>query len=174
MPGRGGAVRRWMEAHQVEIRRHLVGMLEDPDEAEDVLQEVWLAAHRSPPAERDGGGVRPWLYRVATNAALDRLARRRRRDCLLAGRSSELEPSRPPRPDAALGDGLRDRVRASVARLPRKQREAVWLRWLEGREYEEVAAELGTSPEAARANVYQGLRKLRAELEDLWREETGP
>ena len=162
-----------METHYAEIHRHLVGMLEDPDEADDVLQEVWLAAHRSPPAETDGSGVRPWLYRVATNAALDRLAKQRRRASLLAGRSTELEPSRPPRPDAAIEAGLRDRVRASVARLPRKQREAVWLRWIEGREYDEVAAEIGSSTEAARANVYQGLRKLRTELEDLWREETG-
>lgn len=160
-----------MESHHSEIHRHLVGMLGDPDEADDVLQEVWVTAHRSPPAETDGEGVRPWLYRVATNAALDRLAKRRRRACLLAGRRSELEPSRPPAPDAAIEAELRERVRASVARLPRKQREAVWLRWLEGREYDEVAEELESSPEAARANVYQGLRKLRSELEDLWREE---
>lgn len=58
--------------------------------------------------------------------------------------------------------------------LPRKQRDAVWLRWIEGRDYEAVAEQLGGSPAAARANVYQGLKRLRRELAPFWSEETRP
>jgi DNA-directed RNA polymerase specialized sigma24 family protein len=64
-------------------------------------------------------------------------------------------------------------VREHVARLPRKQREAVWLRWVEGDGYAAIAAKLGSSEAAARANVYQGMRRLREELFDLWKEEYG-
>lgn len=166
---------RWMEAHSGELRGHLTGLLGDPDEAEDVLQEVWLTAHRSPPPELSAAGPRPWLYRVATHAALDRLARRKRRAALLDRHGRTLEPTGPPRPDALLdgpSEALRERVRAGVAGLPRKQREAVWLRWIEGRDYEAVAAATESTPAAARANVYQGLRKLRAELSGVWGEET--
>lgn len=170
-------IERWVEAFRDELRGHLVGLLDDPDEAEDVLQEVWLAAHRSPPGDVPGGGPRAWLYRVATHAALDRLARRRRRAALLERRSSELEPARLPGADALLdgpSEELRKRVRSSVAALPRKQREAVWLRWIEGRSYDAVASQIDSTPEAARANVYQGLRKLRSELSGLWGEEARP
>lgn len=167
-------VEQWVADHREELHRHLTGMLDDPDEAEDVLQEVWLAAHRSPPEDRREAGARAWLYRVATNAALDRLTRRRRRARILERGAPDLEPASPPEADADLfgaGEELRAAVRTGVARLPRKQREAVWLRWLEGREYDEIARELGSSREAARANVYQGLRKLRTELRSLWSEE---
>lgn len=167
---------RWVDAHHAELHGHLTGMLGDPDEAEDVLQEVWLTAHRSPPADVAASGPRSWLYRVATHAALDRLARRRRRTTLLDRHGSVLEPTGAPRPDAVLdgpSEGLRERVRSCVAGLPRKQREAVWLRWIEGRDYEEVAETIESTPEAARANVYQGLKKLRAELSGQSAEEAG-
>ncbi len=47
----------------------------------------------------------------------------------------------------------------------------MWLRWIEGVDYETIARRLGSSPETARANVYQGLMKLRGELADVWTEE---
>ena len=52
-----------------------------------------------------------------------------------------------------------------------RRRDAVWLRWIEGKDYEAIAERLGSTQEAARANVYQGLKKLRRELADVWTEE---
>jgi RNA polymerase sigma-70 factor (ECF subfamily) len=164
-----------MEAHGEELRRHLVGMLDRPDDAEDVLQEVWLTAHASPPDGGEGSNVRAWLYRVATNAALDRLARERRRSSLRDARRADLAPGPvPPPDDDEWGEAIREAVRRRVAALPRKQREAVWLRWIDGEEYEDVADAMGTTVPAARANVYQGLRRLRAESTDLWKGEVTP
>ncbi len=53
-------------------------------------------------------------------------------------------------------------VRAFVDTLPPRQREAVILRKFQELDYEEISTVLGCSPEAARANVYQGLRRIRA------------
>lgn len=178
-PRRGdgdGRLAGWMEAHGDELRRHLARMLDRPDDAEDVLQEVWLAAHESPPDGGEGSNVRAWLYRVATNAALDRLARERRRSTLRDASRADLVPASvpPPGDDGAWGEAAREEVRRRVAGLPRKQREAVWLRWIDGEDYRDVADRMGTSVPAARANVYQGLRRLRAEMTDLWRGEANP
>jgi DNA-directed RNA polymerase specialized sigma24 family protein len=49
-----------------------------------------------------------------------------------------------------------------MATLPRKQREAFVLRRLQGLEYEEIAAVMDSSEDAARANVYQAFKKLKA------------
>jgi RNA polymerase sigma-70 factor (ECF subfamily) len=114
------------------------------------------------------------LYRVATNAALDRLGRERRRRCALDGEEHRLRPEPEPAPDALLAgldERTRERIRERVAGLPRKQREAVWLRWAEGFDYPAIAERLECSRESARANVYNGMKKLRAELADLWKEE---
>lgn len=176
-PAAPAALEAWMARHGPELRRHLAGMLGRPGDAEDVLQEVWLAAHRHPPEPMaggdDGAGVRGWLYRVATNAALDRLATERRRRRALDGRRPDIHGDPAPPPDDGL-DGLdepgRRQVREEVARLPDRQREAVWLRWIEERSYDEIAERMGGSRASARANVYQGLKRLREELSDLWKE----
>lgn len=93
-----GRLAGWMEAHGPELRAHLARMLDGPDDAEDVLQEVWLTAHRAPPEQGADANPRAWLYRVATNAALDRLARRRRRASLLAARAGNGPPGAGRRP----------------------------------------------------------------------------
>lgn len=169
----GTVVAEWVGEYGAELERHLVRMLGRRDEARDLLQEVWITALRSPPDDGPGSNVRAWLYRVATNGALDRLAMDRRRRCLLDRRAPELEPEGEERPDEflrGLGPDARERVRRHVTRLPRKQRDAVWMRWIDGLEYGAIAERLECSPEAARANVYQGLKKLRSSLFDLWRE----
>lgn len=163
-----------MERHGVELRRHLTRMLGRADDADDVLQEVWITAHERPPETGPGSNLRAWLYRVATNAALTRLARDRRRGAALSQRGARLVPEGEPPPDQrlrSLSPEARARVRDQLARLPRKQREAVWLRWVAEREYAEIAARLECSEDSARANVYNGMKKLRAELSDLFEKE---
>jgi RNA polymerase sigma-70 factor (ECF subfamily) len=171
---RASEIATWIERHGSELRRHLERMLPGRDDAEDALQRVWITAHRSPPEARDGPALRAWLYRVATNAALDRLGADRRHRCALEGRALFVAPDPHPAPDSGL-QGLeergRRRVREHVAALPTKQRQAVWMRWFEGRGYDEIAARLGCSEESARGNVYQGMKRLRRELFDLWQEE---
>lgn len=161
------------ERFGAELLRHLEGMLRSSDDASDVLQEVWIAAHRAPPEISPGSEARAWLYRVATNRALDRLATDGRRCALLCRRKHELRPDAPPAPDeilARLDDEARSRIRDRLAGLPRKQREAVWLRWIEGGDYAAIAERLECSRDSARANVYNGMKRLRMELFELWRE----
>lgn len=166
-------VERWAEAHGDELRAHLRRMLGSGDAAEDVLQEVWITAHRRPPPEGADRNVRAWLYRVATREALDVLALHGRRRNALEARSEDVKPAGPLAPDAFLdgaGPEGRARVRRELARLPRKQREAVWLRWGLGWDYGRVAERLECSRESARANVHHGLTRLRQRLSDLWKE----
>ena len=180
-PGEAGSgaparLEAWIEAYGTEIGRHLDRMLSSGADADDLLQEVWVRAIRRPPEPGPDSNVRAWLYRVATNVALDHLAKNRRRQCALDGRRLELAPEPSSAPDdllQALSAKGRRRVREKVALLPPKQREAVWLRWVEGRDYETIAARLDCSPESARANVYNGMKRLRLELMEVWKKENG-
>ena len=175
-PSAAPPLEEWVARFGAELGRRLARILGSEDDADDVLQQVWLAAHRDPPDAGPGTNVRAWLYRVATNAALDRLAGERRRAAALAARGHTLAPEEGPRPDAGterLGARARQLVRERVAELPRKQREAVWLRCVEGLDYPAIGARLRCSAESARANVYQGIKRLRRELRTLWNEEHG-
>ncbi|MCK5439495.1 MAG: sigma-70 family RNA polymerase sigma factor, partial [Gemmatimonadetes bacterium] len=107
------------------------------------------------------------------NAALDSLARKRFCRRALQGidpgtTAGDLDPL-----DArfvGLDERARARVREQCAKLPAKQREAVWLRWAEGLDYPTIAQRLGSSTESARANVHHGMKKLRNSLLDIWEE----
>lgn len=166
----------WSERYGGELERHVAAMLGNADEARDIVQDLWVTALRARPESGEAVNVRAWLYRVATRRALDRISMRRRRSELLAAHAGELDPSSLPAADAALdrlSEAAAARVRKGVAELPRRQRDAVWLRWIEELDYATIARRMGSSPEAARANVYQGMKKLRRDLAEVWREE-GP
>jgi len=169
-------VEEWMANFGPELRAHLGRMLSSGEDAEDVLQQVWIAAYRKPPVDGPGSNVRAWLYRVATNAALDTLTRDRRRRRQLERMGPELAMAEASPPDAQLermDERVRSQVRELWAGLPCKQREAVWRRWVEGEDYLSIARELETSIESARTNVYHGLTRLRTEFFDIWKEEFG-
>jgi RNA polymerase sigma factor (sigma-70 family) len=62
-----------------------------------------------------------------------------------------------------------ERLRQAIARLPRRQRAAFVQRQRHGFSYREVSAALGGTETAARANVYQAVRRLRRDLATWWR-----
>jgi RNA polymerase sigma-70 factor (ECF subfamily) len=150
------------ERRRPEILAYLVRMLGNRDDAEDACQETFLRAHAAFGRLDAGSNTRAWLYRIATNTALN-LARGRAR------RSSRLAETDPDTLTGAAGIGAEERadlraVGRAVAALPPRQRAALMLRCFQGLDYAEIAASVGGTGDAARANVYQAMRKLRAAL----------
>ncbi len=139
-----------LERHEREIFAYVLRLVGDRHEADDLYQETFLAAFRAwPPPRR--GNERAWLYRIATNKAIDR-ARRRRRLVPLA----DLRLAAPDRDGVTVAD-----LATAVRALPTGQRAAFVLRKVEGRPYAEVASVLGCSEEAARSRVAEALRKVK-------------
>jgi RNA polymerase sigma-70 factor (ECF subfamily) len=155
-----------VEAHSPELFAYLWRQTRDTQEAEDCLQEAFLRAYRAYPRLESGANCRAWLYAIATNVARTHLRRKRRS----AARTADLDPeSLQADPDDL--DGVdRQRTLAAVAgaveALPHKQRAALLMRKYQGLGYAEIASALGCSQDAARANVYQALKKGRARFED--------
>jgi RNA polymerase sigma factor (sigma-70 family) len=159
----------FLDEHLEPVRAFLRGMV-GPHDAEDCLQETFIAALRAYPRAH-AGNLRSWVFTIAQRKAIDhhRVARREQptEDVALAlDRSSTAPPA-----DAALGMGPRDSaIWAAVAELPPGQRAAVVLRFAADLRYREVGEALGTSEEGARRNVHEGLKKLRrsaAELKEM-------
>ncbi|GAA4610089.1 RNA polymerase sigma-70 factor (ECF subfamily) [Actinoplanes octamycinicus] len=128
------------------------------DEAEDVAQEVFLTFGRSavPAGEAIG-----WLSVAAAHTALNHLRSGRRR----ASREEAVRPDpvSPDVADAVVVNDERRRVRAALARLPRKQAIALVLRH-SGLSYAEVAAALDLSPASVGTTVRRAESALRKEL----------
>jgi RNA polymerase sigma-70 factor, ECF subfamily len=150
-----------VDGHRVDILRYLVRLLGNEHDAQDVCQETFLRAQRAFPRLRPNSNSRAWLYRIATNTGLN-AARRRSR---ALRRTSDVDLDTLPACDGA--PERREQLRAIAAaadRLPGRQRAALLLRQFHGLAYAEIAQSLGGSEQAARANVYQAIKKLRAAL----------
>ena len=143
----------------------------DPALAADLTAETFALAFRSWPrlAGRSEDEVRAWLYTVARRQ-VSRYLRRGRVERRAVRR---LEISMPALHEddvtaierrAGLAE-LRAALGAELQRLSPEQREALRLRVVEERSYEEVASELGISEQAVRARVSRGLRALAGALE---------
>jgi RNA polymerase sigma-70 factor (ECF subfamily) len=162
------------------LRRHLLRMLRDADAAEDVLQEtllrVWTHA-----GQWDGRGTpRAWLFRVATNLALNHvraLRRRPQQPLVLPPDPSEAdeEPAVPGwmvdtvslGPDEALELAeRRDRLRRLVAQLPEEKREVLRLIHDAEMEVSEVAETLGIPPGTVKSRLHYATRRLAREWRD--------
>jgi RNA polymerase sigma factor (sigma-70 family) len=146
----------FLEEHRALVYRFLVAAV-GPTEADDCFQETFLAALRAYPRLANGENLRGWVMAIASRKAIDFGRARARRPVPVAEVPDRvrLEP-----------DGLEDGsdLWEAVRRLPPRQGVAVAHRVVLDQSYEAVADAMGGSVETARANVYQGLKRLREEV----------
>jgi RNA polymerase sigma factor (sigma-70 family) len=144
------------DRHQQDLYRYCVAILGDPDDAQDALQNTMVRALRALPGERREIALKPWLYRIAHNEAID-LRRRDRPTEPLA--DATLPPTASLEQVAAERGRLRDLL-ADLAELPVRQRGALVMRELAGFDFEQIGAALETTPAAARQVLYEARRSL--------------
>jgi RNA polymerase sigma factor (sigma-70 family) len=142
---------RLLDEHRLDVYRFLVAAV-GPQEADDCFQETFLSALRAYPRLGDMSNLKGWLITIATRKAMDHWRSSRRR----AVPVGEV----PERAATPIADGEPELWR-SVGELPPMQRAAVIHRYVLDMTYADVANALGCSVEAARANAYEGRRKLR-------------
>jgi RNA polymerase sigma-70 factor (ECF subfamily) len=147
-----------------EIMRFLMRSTGDRDDAMDLFQETWLRAYRAYPTLRSEDGLRPWIFRIASNLCRNRARDRMRRGRVISHESTDCESVERHAPHHLNGgpEGALH-LKRSIARLPGKQGQALMMRKFAGFEYAEIGAALNCSADSARASVYQALKKLRLE-----------
>lgn len=138
-------------------------LLRDPAEAEDIAQEsfvkVWRAIDRY---DADRARLETWVARIATNACLDKL--RKRREETLDDDAPERVDAAPRADDVLAADASAQRVRAAIAALPERQRAALELCSFQDCTNIEAAEILGVSIEAVESLLARARRKLKREL----------
>lgn len=142
----------FLESHRATVYRFLQVAV-GPHDADDCFQETFLAALRAYPRLADGDHLDRWILRIASRKAIDLHRARGRAAVPTAAPPERAAPAGEPTSDDALW--------AAVRSLPPRQRVAVVHRHVLDRPYAEIADLMGTTPENARANVYQGVKKLR-------------
>jgi RNA polymerase sigma-70 factor (ECF subfamily) len=140
-------------------------MLGNPADAEDLLQEIFLAAHRKLDSFRGESALGTWLYRLATNLCLDHLRSRAAKTGQLTGALDD-EPGLADTGSRRLADRTVDRMdlERALAQLPEGCRTAFVLHDIEGLEHREVAEALGVAEGTSKSQVHKARMRLRALL----------
>ncbi|MGW8267323.1 MAG: RNA polymerase sigma factor [Longimicrobiales bacterium] len=150
--------------HHASAFRVAVGILRDEDAAADVAQDAFLKAFKGLDGFRGDAAFRTWLLTITANEArgfLRKLGRRRETALEAVG---PLASDQATVEDSLERDQEAERVKALLAHLPEKQRQAVTLRIFEGLSFKEVGVVIGSSEGAARVNYHHAVRKLKEML----------
>jgi RNA polymerase sigma-70 factor (ECF subfamily) len=158
-----GLFRRWSGP----LLRYVERMVRDPAVAEELVQETFIRVHGARERYSPEARFSTWLYRIATNLALNELRRPRRR---VLHRSTDEDDALPL---VAEGSGVDDVVDArreaetllrALDELPEKQRAALCLAAVEGLSYAEVAEALEVTEKAVKALVHRARSGLAKRL----------
>jgi RNA polymerase sigma-70 factor (ECF subfamily) len=152
-----------VERHRRSVYQLCYRFVGNHEDASDLSQEVFLRAFRGLKGFKGQSTLATWLYRIGVNTCLNRV-------------SVNVPVTEPldARPHQALGDDpsttlikdeRRARVRAAIARLPRKQRATLILRTYQELSHREIAEILGSSVGAVKANFFHALGNLKKILE---------
>lgn len=160
-----GAFEELYQAHAGRLFSVACRILGNPSDAEDVLQEIFLSAHRKLDGFRGDSALGTWLYRLATNQCLDYLRSR-------GARMNQVTDTLDDAPVAAgpAGRGLAEQtvtkmdLERALTRLPDGCRAAFVLHDVEGLEHREVAEALGIAEGTSKSQVHKARQRLRALL----------
>ncbi len=164
-----------LERYQNSIYSFVYRLLDDPSEAPDVTQEVFLKVFRKIGEFREDASLKTWIYRIAVHEAANRrrwFARRRLREVANgardggAGRDWELPAASVETPfDSMQRREVRMALECGLRELDERLRQAVVLRDIEGLAYNEIAETLGIAPGTVKSRILRGREALKKRLQ---------
>ncbi|MBI3404580.1 MAG: sigma-70 family RNA polymerase sigma factor [Acidobacteria bacterium] len=163
-----------LQKYRTPLVNFLYRMVRDAAQAEDLAQEVFLRVYRARKEYAPSAKFTTWLFRIATNLALNSIRDRRhlKLETSIDEPSGEDENSTPLEV-ADRGPGAMERlmqheramqIRGAVLKLPEKQRAAVLLHKYQELDYDEIARILDCSESALKSLLFRAYETLRVEL----------
>jgi RNA polymerase sigma-70 factor (ECF subfamily) len=163
LAGRPGAFDVIVERHRRQVYQLCYRFVGNHEDASDLAQDVFVRAFRGLKSFRGHSSLATWLYRIGVNVCLNRVSTKRPvTEALDARQHVDMRNESPA--DRLLTHERAVRVRAAIARLPRKQRATLILRMYHELSHQEIAEVLGSSVGAVKANFFHALGSLKRQL----------
>ena len=145
---------------------HVRRMVSSHEDADDLLQEIFIKVWASLPSFRGESSIGTWVWRIATNETLNFLRREKVRAALRFS-SIDAELERKVLADPYFnGTEAERRLSCAITKLPEKQRQVFVMRYFDDLPYEEISAITGTSVGALKASYHLAQEKIRLNLSD--------
>jgi RNA polymerase sigma-70 factor (ECF subfamily) len=168
---------RLVHRYERELFGYLRHYLGNADQAEDVFQQTFLQVHLKCEQFQSGRKVRPWLYSIATNQAIDSQRRNRRHRMISLDRRTgggtaeetgslvELLDSQEPGPTQEVESvEQRDEVRRAIDQLPEQARQVLILVYFQGLKYREAADVLSIPVGTVKSRLHGAIQRLSETL----------
>ena len=161
--GRTDAFEELVRLHEKKVYALTLRMCGNPEDARDAAQEAFLSAWRGLPSFRGEAGFSTWLYRLASNAAIDQLRRNRRQREEASLDAGEMDtPDQSPGPqEAAEGSELQRAVADGLASLSEDHRRILLLREYQALSYDEIAQTQDMDLGTVKSRISRARRALR-------------
>lgn len=158
------AFREILSNYQERIYWHVRKMVISHDDADDVTQEAFIKVYRGLDNFREDSQLFTWIYRIATNEALNHLKKQKRRTTLsLDDAENELENHLTSGTDIN-GDEIQMKLQKALLKLPEKQRLVFNMKYFDDLKYDEISAITETSVGALKASYHIAVKKIEEEL----------
>lgn len=149
-----------VKKYQQKLYWHIRRMVADHDDANDVLQNVFIKVWKALDNFREDARLFTWLYRIATNESLSQIAQKKKKG-LVPFEDMQENLSQTVRADEHFdGSKLEWKLQLAVQQLPEKQRAVFSLRYFEEMPYAEMSLILGTSEGGLKASYHHAVKKI--------------
>lgn len=138
------------------LLRYAASILYNYQDAEDIVQEVFIAVYQKPGAFK-GGNLNAWLYKITYNKCVNKLRRRK----FLFFEDTEKQDEIPTPPQQT---GLSEPTLQALGKLKPQDRALLYARIIEGYSYEELAIQMNATPQALRKRYERAKTKVAGYL----------
>lgn len=156
-------IRIYSEPLYWQIRR----MVQNHDDANDLLQNVFMKAWQSLDGFRGEARLSTWLHKIAINEALTHLEKERKRLGISLDDEAAMIINTIEADEWVDGDQLKIELRKAIASLPEKQRLVFNMKYFDDMKYEEMSKILGTSVGALKASYHHAVKKIEQHFSEL-------
>lgn len=154
-----------VRGNQQRVYRVVRRIVQDPDDAMDITQDVFVRAYQGLDGFRGGSKIFTWLYRIAVNLSINHVKSGRvRRFFRFDREDGEYVDHTPGIHEGLEREEIRRSVERAIAALPAKQRAVFVLRYYEELPYEDIAGMLGTSVGGLKANYHHAMKKIEEKV----------
>ena len=146
--------------YQSRLYWHVRKLVVDHDDADDLLQEIFVKVWRALPNFRQDAQLFTWIYRIATNECLSFLGSRKRQAFKPMTEATEALAARLEADEMPGADDIERKLQQAILTLPDKQRLVFNLRYYDEMPYEQMSDVTGTSVGALKASYHHAAKKI--------------
>lgn len=155
-----------VEEYSERLYWHVRSLVCSHEDTDDLLQEIFIKIWSALPSFRGESQLFTWLYRIATNEALNFLNRQKVRSALAFEKLSD-KLERQIDADPYFNGNEAERILSmAIQHLPQKQKTVFCMRYYQDLSYEEISEILETSVGALKASYHFAYEKIKAELKE--------